>query len=371
MKLLQTNKYIGSTNFSHGSQGKLGVLLANLGTPEAPTAAALRPYLREFLGDPRVIEIWRPFWLSLLNGIILQTRPRRSARLYKSIWTDKGSPLLEISRQQQAKLQQCFDSQGRSDVVVELGMRYGSPSIAGALERLRQQDVRRVLFLPLYAQYSGTTTASTFDALAQTLTKWRWVPELRTIMQFHDHPAYIEALAASVKEVWQNSGGPSEVLVMSFHGIPTRYFTNGDPYFCHCHKTARLLAEALGLSTGQYRLTFQSQFGKEPWLEPKTDATLEALATSGVRRVDVICPGFTADCLETLEEIDGENREVFLHAGGTEFRYIPALNFRDDFVQMLFGLASKSMGDWLSEQAFSAEHSEHLYRRVRQSNSPL
>jgi ferrochelatase len=341
-------RYRGERDFRHGAPTALGVLVTNLGTPAAPTAAALRPYLKQFLWDPRVIELPRPLWWAILHFAVLVTRPRASAELYRKVWTAEGSPLLTISKRQVAGLERRLAGRGRLPIRVALGMRYGRPSIAAALAELAAAGCRRILTLPLYPQYAAATTGSTFDAVFDELKTWRWVPELRTVATYHDEPGYIAALAASIDELWRREGAPDR-LVMSFHGMPQRYFENGDPYFCYCQKTARLTAEALGLPAERLLVTFQSRFGREPWLQPYTDETMKALPGRGVRSVDVVCPGFSADCLETLEEIDGLNREFFLHAGGERFRYVPCLNDRDDHLDFLAGLVERHLGGWLEE----------------------
>lgn len=332
-------------NYQHDSSERLGVLLVNLGTPDSPSVADVRRYLKEFLWDPRVVELARPIWWLVLNGVILNTRPKRSAAAYAKVWTDEGSPLMVISRQQQAKLQQELAQRLPGPVSVALAMRYGNPSIAAGLAELREAGARRVLVLPLYPQYSATTTASIFDAVTAELRRWRWLPELRFVNHYHDDPAYIAALADSVREHWSRHG-QAEKLVMSFHGIPKAYFDAGDPYFCECQKTGRLLAEALGLSAPQWVLTFQSRLGPKEWLRPYTDQTLAALGRDGTRTVDVICPGFSADCLETLEEIAMENRETFLEAGGEDYRYIPCLNDRPDHLTQLATLVQRHAQGW-------------------------
>lgn len=337
--------YLGNSSFQHHQTPSTGVLLVNLGTPQAPTARALRPYLREFLSDPRVIEKPRLLWWFILNLFILPRRPKRSAELYKKVWTKEGSPLYSHSKKQAELLQQRMSETCGSPVHVELAMRYGSPSVHGALNLLREKGVTKLLVIPLYPQYSATTTGSTFDAVAEALKQWRWVPELRFINHYHDDPGYIAALAESVEELWDREGEP-EKLLMSFHGIPKRYFQGGDPYFCHCQKTGRLLAERLRLEKDRYEVSFQSLFGKEEWIRPYTDETLKNWGKTGIKKVDVICPGFAADCLETLEEIEGENRHYFLEAGGTQYRYIPALNSRPDFMDALTNIVTRNLFDW-------------------------
>ena len=323
----------------------MGVLMVNLGTPDAPDRASVRRYLKEFLWDARVVEMARPIWWFALNGIILNTRPGRSAAAYQKIWTDQGSPLLVISKKQRAALSEMLERRFGSEVPVALGMRYGNPSIRSALEQLRDTGVRRILVLPMYPQYSATTTASIFDALTTELRTWRWLPELRFINNFHDVPAYIDALAESVRR-HRAEFGDAERLLMSFHGIPEEYFHKGDPYHCECQKTGRLLAENLGLDAGQWQLSFQSRLGPKQWLQPYTDHTLEQLAADGVKSVQVMCPGFSADCLETLEEIAMENREVFLNAGGERYEYIPCLNDETGHIAMLAGLVEQHTQGW-------------------------
>jgi len=321
---------------------KIGVLLTNLGTPEAPTTAAVRRYLAEFLSDRRVVDRPRWLWLPVLHGVILRLRPRRSAHAYQKVWTDEGSPLLNFGRRQQLALQQRLPG----DVPVVLAMRYGQPSIAAGLQQLRAAGVTRVLLIPLYPQYSGSTTASTFDAVAAAWSRWPRLPELRMVMDYHDQDGYIQALANSVRDYW-NQHGRGEKLLLSFHGTPQAMSDAGDPYYLQCQTTARLLAQRLQLSDDQCQLTFQSRFGPEAWLQPYTDKTLEALAQQGVGRVDVLCPGFSADCLETLEEIAMLNRDLFLQAGGRDYHYIPALNDREDHIAMLAGLVRQYTQGWL------------------------
>lgn len=339
------SSYLGSSNFSHGAKTPLGVLVCNLGTPDAPTTRAVRRYLAEFLSDPRVVELPRFLWLPLLHGVILNVRPRRSAHAYQKIWSADGSPLLLNSRAQRAGLASRLQSLIPGGVEVALGMCYGSPSIGSALRALAARNVRRVLVLPLYPQYSAPSTAAVTDAVSRELMGWRWVPEVRTITDYHADAAYIAALAQSVREYWAVNGRAGKLL-MSFHGIPRAYFLAGDPYYCQCHATGRLLAEALALSPAEWQLTFQSRFGRQAWLEPYTDQTLAALARDGVRDVDVVCPGFAADCLETLEEIAVQNRERFLALGGKALNYIPALNAREDHLDALCELILRHTQGW-------------------------
>jgi ferrochelatase len=334
-----------SIDFDHSSPERLGVLLVNLGTPSAPTKAAVRRYLKEFLWDPRVVEVPRPIWWLILNGVILNLRPRRSAHAYQTVWTEAGSPLLVNSRAQQGALQVALDERLPGPVSVALGMRYGEPSIASGLAELRDRGARRLLVLPLYPQYSATTTASVFDAVTTELQRWRWLPELRLVNHYHDEPDYIAALADSVRRFQRQHGEPDRLL-MSFHGVPKRYLLAGDPYHCECQKTGRLLAHALGLVPEEWALSFQSRVGREEWLRPSTDETLAQWGRQGVRKVQVLCPGFSADCLETLEEIAMQNRETFLKAGGAEYDYIPCLNDGEVHINMLAGLVEQHCQGW-------------------------
>ena len=324
---------------------KTGVLLVNLGTPTAPTAKALRPYLAEFLGDPRVIEAPRWLWWLILHGVILRLRPRRSAHAYARIWTDRGSPLRVGSEALAAGLQAELDRQRPGGLRVALAMRYGAPSVKHEIERLQRDGVRRLLLLPLYPQYSATSTGSVIDAVADTFKRLRWPPELRIVNDYHDDPAHIEALARSIERWWAEHGR-GERLLLSFHGIPQRYVQAGDPYYDQCQATARLLRKRLGLDETQLLVSFQSRVGREPWLQPYTDQTVRQLAAAGVRRLDVACPGFAVDCLETLEEIAMQNRDFFVAAGGESLRYIPALNDDAEQVTSLAALVLRHGQGW-------------------------
>lgn len=308
-----------------------GVLLVNLGTPDAPDTGSVRRYLREFLSDPRVIELPRLLWLVILHGIILRVRPRRSAKLYQSIWTSEGSPLLALSKKQQAAIQQAF---GQS-VPVRLGMRYGNPSIKNALAELQEQGIDRLIVLPLYPQYAAPTTGTVFDAVTAELARWRYVPELHFIQNYVRSPAYQAALVASIREHIAQHGIPDRLL-FSYHGMPQRYADAGDPYYQFCVQSTRLTELALPeLPLGTCLTTFQSRFGKEEWLKPYTDETLEALPSQGARHIAIISPAFSVDCLETLEELAVENKDIFLKAGGEQYHYIPALNDREDHLDGL------------------------------------
>lgn len=331
------SRYVGVDKNVHEKKLKTGVLITNLGTPDAPTAPALRRYLKEFLSDPRVVEIPRLIWLMILHGIILRIRPAKSAKLYESIWTDEGSPLLAISNKQTAKLKQRLYNDFGEDVSVEVGMRYGNPSMSSALQKLQQRGVNNIVVLPLYPQFAGPTTASAFDALVKEVKTWRWIPSIHFISSYHDHPLYIKSLANSINEHFEQHGKP-EKLVLSYHGMPKLFHENGDPYYCFCAKTTRLLAEALNLAEDDYMMTFQSRFGKAEWLKPYTDESLEELAKSGTKHIAVASPAFSADCLETLEELVEENKEVFTEAGGESYHYIPALNDRDDHIDVMIDL---------------------------------
>ena len=314
-----------------------GVLITNLGTPDAPTPAALRKYLAEFLSDPRVIETPRLLWWPILHGIILRVRPRRSARAYRKVWTEAGSPLLAISEKQCGAIRAELESDGDPSLHIELGMRYGNPSIRSALEKLQGYKVRKLIILPLYPQYSAATTASAFDAVAGVLKTWRHIPQLSMITGYHDHPGYIDALAESVRSHWAQSGRPDKLL-FSFHGLPKSYVLAGDPYADECRATARLVARQLGLDENLWNISFQSRFGPREWLQPYTDKLLQEWSHRGIGNVQVICPGFAADCLETLEEIAIQNRDLFLSAGGKTFTYIPALNDSPAHITALCGI---------------------------------
>jgi ferrochelatase len=325
----------------------VGIVLANVGSPSAPTSSAVRAYLRGFLADPRVVEYPRLPWWFLRTFLILPFRPRRSAALYRRIWTAEGSPLLAISRRQADKLESELENRFGYRLPVVAGMGYGEPSIGTALNTLRRAGCRRVLVLPLFPQHSGTTTGSVFDAVARELSRWRRVPEIRTVSDYHDHPAYIRALAQSLDEVWR-AGGKPQKLLLSFHSLPVRYVEAGDPYRDQCRVTAAMLADSSELDSRSILTGFQSRFGREPWIGPATDALIEELGREGVDGLDVVCPGFAADCLETLEEIALTGREIFERSGGRSFRYITALNDRPDHISMLAEIATEHLGSWVS-----------------------
>ena len=324
---------------------RLGVLLVNLGTPDAPTTKAVRRYLAEFLSDPRVVSIPRILWQIILHGVVLRVRPRRSAAAYQSVWTAAGSPLLVISQRMKQALEKRLQEQLADTPAVALAMRYGNPSIASALEQLRQANVQRLLVLPLYPQYSATTTASIFDRVSSELQGWRWLPEVRFINRYSRDPAYLQALAESIRQ-FQKHQGTADKLLFSFHGIPRDYYESGDPYPEECRQTAEDTITLLGLKDAQWQMSFQSRFGKQEWVKPYTDETLKAWGAAGIRRVQVVSPAFSADCLETLEEIAVENRDYFIEAGGEEYAYIPALNDQPAHIEMLSGLIMRHIQGW-------------------------
>ena len=331
--------------YRHGSLPKAGVLLVNLGTPEAATPAAVRRYLKEFLSDRRVVEIPRALWWLILNGIILNVRPRASARKYAAIWTDKGSPLRTHTERQARLLAGFLGERVAAPLEVAWAMRYGEPSIGDALRRLKAGGCDRIVVLPLYPQYAASTTASVFDCVANYVEQTRNVPALRLVRSFHDHPGYIAALASSVGQHWDRYGRPDRLLI-SFHGLPRYTLERGDPYHCECQKTARMLAEALGLAEHQWLLGFQSRFGRTAWLQPYTSVLLRQLGSAGTARVDVVCPGFVSDCLETLEEIGIEGKAQFLQSGGKDLRLIACLNDSDAWIHALSDIALSNLGDW-------------------------
>jgi ferrochelatase len=334
--------------FAHGTPDRTGILLVNLGTPDAPTAKAVRPYLKEFLSDPRVVEIPRLIWWMILNGIILNTRPKESAAKYAKIWMPEGSPLRVHTTKQSALLQGYLGQRTKAPFVVDYAMSYGNPSIAGAMQKFRAQNCRRILVVPMYPQYAASSTATVFDLVFRALGKMRSMPAIRTLRNFHDNPGYIKALAGNINDYWMKHGRP-EKLVMSFHGVPQYTLDKGDFYHCECHKTGCLLAQELGLKPEQYTVSFQSRFGKAEWIKPYTTATLVELGKQKTKRVDVVCPGFVADCLETLEEIAIEGKQDFLRAGGGEFHYIPCLNERNDWMHALTDLVMDNLQGWLVE----------------------
>jgi len=339
-----------------GARELTGVLLAQLGTPDAPTPKALRRYLKQFLWDPRVIEANRVLWWLILNGLILQTRPKRSARLYARIWQEAGSPLLTITRSQSAKLQALFaaSTNGDHETVVQFGMRYGNPSLESAIDTLMAAGCTRIVLVPLYPQYAGATTASVLDAVYTHVLRRRWVPTIRVADPYYRHPSVLRSVVSSVREFYKNEARPPERLVLSYHGVPKRYIAAGDPYCCMCVEMTTLLTKQLGLPAGHVVHTFQSRFGKDPWLTPYTDYTIEELARQGVKRIAVACPGFSADCLETLDELGNEASHLFKKLGGEELRLIPCVNDRADFMLALQEIVIDTGGSWFSAASCAA-----------------
>jgi ferrochelatase len=358
-------RFIPEQKHEPGTISRTAVLLVNLGTPGAPTPRAVRRYLAQFLSDPRVIEIPRALWWPILHAIVLNTRPRQSAQKYARIWTGEGSPLMVHTRRLASRLRGHVDQQMRTPPIVDFAMRYGDPSIQDALSRLKSESCERILILPLYPQYASSTTGSALDEVAQFVRRSRNVPEIRIVKTFHDHPAYIGALASLVREHWRDRGQPDKLL-MSFHGLPRYTIERGDPYHSECRKTAWLLAGELQLADGRWEIAFQSRFGRLDWLEPYTAPTLAGYGRKAMRRVDVICPGFASDCLETLEEIGIEGRETFLAAGGKEFCLLPCLNERDDWVRALAAICHAHLENWIGD---SRDTQAEGSRRIAQDRS--
>jgi protoporphyrin/coproporphyrin ferrochelatase len=339
-------RYISSPDFHRDGAERIGILLVNSGTPATPEPADVRKFLAGLLGDPRVVELPRLLWLPFLHGLVLPWRPRRSAAKYRKIWTPHGSPLLNLSVRLKDELTGKLAQRMLAPLSIELGMLYGGdPSVPQALTRLRESGAQRILVVPLFPQYCGATTGSVYDQVNAELRRWRWLPELRYVAEYHDYPGYIDALRTSVEQHWEREGRTQHLLI-SFHGIPERYFHKGDPYFCKCQKTARLLADELLLKDDEWSVSFQSRFGPDGWLRPYTSKVLEEMPERGIRRISVICPGFAVDCLETLEEIDMENRERFTSAGGDHFQYVPALNARIEHARFLADLIAQHCQGW-------------------------
>ena len=337
--------YKSMPEYEHGMPESLGILLVNLGTPDSPTPGAVRRYLRQFLWDPRVVEYPRALWWLILNGIILLLRPARSAHAYQQVWTERGSPLLFHSQDLLAAIQAALAGRMSGSVVLQLAMTYGNPSIASGLDSLYAAGARRVIVLPLYPQYSGTTTAAVFDAVSGVLRRRRWLPELRFINQYHDTPDFIAAHAANIRQHWQQHGR-GDHLLFSFHGVPKSMLLSGDPYHCQCLKSARLIAEALALDEGSWSVAFQSRVGREEWLQPYTEEVLQKFGGEKMTRIDVVCPGFAVDCLETLEEIAIRYAQLFVTAGGGGLQYIPALNAGAPHAALLAGLIEQHAAGW-------------------------
>lgn len=347
--------------YRHGSPNRTGVLLINLGTPDAPTAQALRPYLKEFLSNPRVIEVPRLIWWPILHGFILPFRPKESAEKYAKIWMPEGSPLKVHTERQTKLLRETLTTRLKNPPIVEYAMNIGKPSVADVLAKMQEQGCERILVIPLFPQYAASSTAAAMDNVFAALNRMRNQPAIRTIKQYHDHPGYIASLAQNVRDYWDNHGRPDK-LIISFHGTPRASLDKGDPYHCACQKTGRLLAEALALDSNQYAVCFQSRFGKAKWLTPYTAVTLEQLGKEQAQRVDVICPGFVSDCLETLEEIAIEAKNTFIQAGGKEFHYIPCLNERSDWIQALADITCSHLQGWLDIEV--SEEAAQLSRKL-------
>lgn len=359
------SRFLPEPPHRHGTPASTAVVLVNLGTPDAPTAPALRRYLKQFLSDPRVVEIPKPLWWPILNGIILNLRPKKSAAKYATVWMPEGSPL-RVHTERQATLLKGLLGQRGHRVTVTWAMRYGSPSIPETLTRLKAEGASRILVVPMYPQYAASTTATVVDACSAWLLQTRNQPEMRFVRNFHDQEGYLAALEQSVRRHWQANGplGDNDRLLISFHGLPKRSLDLGDPYYCECQKTGRLLAERLNLKPEQYRICFQSRFGKAEWLQPYTAPTLHDWGAQGIHRVAVICPGFVADCLETLEEIAQEGRDDFLKAGGKAYHYIPALNEDDAWIGALADLAEQHLAGWPSTTAIDPRQLENSASRA-------
>ncbi len=339
-------KYVNTSNFDHSRKPRTGVLITNLGTPDAPQPKQLRRYLKEFLSDPRIVEIPRALWWFILNLVILNIRPRRSAKAYAKVWSSEGSPLLVHTAAQADALKVSLSKQFGEQVIVDFAMRYGEPSIANKIQGLMDAGVTRLLVVPLYPQYSGATTASTFDAIADDFKLRRLLPELRFVGHYHDYPPYIQALASKIISHW-DTHGRAQKIIFSYHGVPQNYLDRGDPYHCECYKTTRLVAELLELEEAEYTTAFQSRFSRQEWIKPYTDKVLQSLPGEGVKFVQISCPGFSADCLETLEEIDEENRAYFEEAGGERYEYIPCLNSDPEHIAALSQLIIENLHGWV------------------------
>jgi len=336
-------KYIGHN--SEPGKPRIGVVITNLGTPDAPEPGSVRRYLKQFLSDPRIVEMPRLLWWLILHVVILNIRPRRSAANYKKIWMAEGSPLLVHTRNLSKGLTKALQQRFGNELLVDFAMRYGSPSIESVLQSQLQRGVTKLLVLPLYPQYSCTTSGSTFDAIAADFSQRRSLPELRFLNNYYNHPAFILTLATSIKRYWQQFGR-ADKLIFSYHGEPKRYVDNGDPYWAQCEETTRLVAQVLALEESQFMTAYQSRFGREEWLRPYLDETLKSFPGEGVKSVQIICPGFAVDCLETLDEIALENRDYFLQAGGDRYEYIPCLNSDEEHIEALATIISEQISGW-------------------------
>ena len=337
-------KYEGEKNHKHGSKEKLGILITNLGTPDRPERRAVRLYLKEFLSDPRVIEVPKLIWQIILRGIILNLRPQKTVKLYKSIWKKEGGPLLVMLKKQKKGIKKNLKNKIKN-IKIEIAMRYGNPSLEKGLKKLRDFGCRRILIFPLYPQYCAATTGSTFDKATEILRKWRWIPEIRFINGYSDNFLYIDCLVKSIKDSWKKNG-KSQKLIFSYHGIPKKYLLEGDPYHCFCQKTTRLVVEKMKLKEDEYITTFQSRFGPQKWLTPYTDKILKELPKKNVKSIHIISPGFSSDCLETLEELEVENKRNFLLSGGKKYNYIECLNDNILHLKMLSSLIQEHTKSW-------------------------
>lgn len=366
------NYYHKENSYTHGTEPKVGIILANLGTPDSPTPAALRKYLQQFLMDRRVVEIPRFIWCWILHFIILVFRPSASAKKYASIWTKNGSPLFVNLMKQKKVFEQKIKKKYKQPIVTEIGMSYGQPSIASAVEKLKQQNCTKILFFPLYPQYASSSSGAAFDGLFKKLIRVRNIPEIRIIRNYHDHPAYIKALVSSISKHWKKNGKPNK-LVFSFHGVPKKSLMDGDPYHCECHKTARLVAESLNLNDDQFLVCFQSRFGKAEWLKPYFAEKIKLLGEEKSLKVDVICPGFSSDCLETLEEINMEGKEIFSENGGDakKYSYIPALNDNELWIEAMLSISDNHLNGWIDpsysllKSKKSSQITKQAYQKVK------
>jgi ferrochelatase len=336
-----------------GTKDRVGVLVAQLGSPDAPTPKAVRRYLKQFLMDPRVIEVYRPLWWLILNGIILNTRPKRSARLYSRIWWPEGAPLVKITERQTKALAEKLTKRDDS-IVVEFGMRYGNPSLESAIDRMLEAGCGRILLLPMYPQYAAATTASIYDAVFKHLLKRRSVPVLRVVAPYYNDNRYLEALSATINKGLTELPFTPERLVLSYHGIPIKYVTKGDPYCCMCTESTEAFRHRINFAPEHIIHTYQSRFGRDPWLQPYTDRTIEALGEQGIKKLAVACPGFTADCLETLDEIGNEAHEAFLEHGGEELKLIPCVNDQPVFIEALEKIVVSELGGWIEPRTVHA-----------------
>jgi len=362
-------KYLGQRDFQHGRPASMGILVVNLGTPENASTPAVRRYLAEFLSDTRVVEIPRLLWKIILHGIILRIRPEKSARAYQKVWTKKGSPLMAGTAELAEGIQKGLSEKIQGKCSVQMAMRYGKPSVQQGLEKLQAEGAERIMVLPLYPQYSGATTGSVADAVFQSMLQWRWVPELRLLGAYHDETRYIQALAQSIRFHWEITDQKitnTHKLFISFHGMPKSTLEAGDPYFCHCHKTARLLADELNLKKDQWEMAFQSRFGKAEWLQPYAAKRFVELPAEGIKNLTVVCPGFSVDCLETLEEIAIEGKQEFINAGGKQFEYVPALNASAQHVSLMVDRIISNASAWpeVSEETQDYENNLLISRQL-------